>query len=196
MISAQIINKSKTRNVLLVHGLFTSSGYWLSYLEMLREYRLIILQIDYDSISDFSCYIHRAMEIIQTEAQGRVDAVIAHSLGTFIACHLPTEVYRYSFQICPVYTARRLNPDNFIAEIQSRSKALYSEGAIRKLLGDVDAAIALHGKLVITQKNTLIYLPDEDSYFSYQKNSSNRVFKGDHFNIACALKDIREILAV
>lgn len=182
--------------MLLVHGLFTSSGYWLSYLDMLRDYRLIILQINYDAISDVASYIRRAIEIVQTEAQGWVDAVIAHSLGTLIACQLPPDVYRYSFQICPVYTARRLDPDNFIAEILSRSKALYSESAIRKLLGDVDAVIALHSKHVVAQKNTLIYLPDEDPYFSYQKNSADRVFKGDHFNIACALKDIQKILTV
>lgn len=37
MIGFTILNRSKPRTLLLMHGLFTSSGYCLSYLQSLRQ---------------------------------------------------------------------------------------------------------------------------------------------------------------
>lgn len=195
MIGFQTLNNSKPRTALLVHGLFTTSGYWLSYLGSLRQYRLIILDIDYRYIYDSSPYVQRVLDIIQAEAGGHVDAVIAHSLGSLIANQLPRESRASSFEVCPVYCATRLNPDEFVGEIQRKAKFALQEGEIRALLLDVDGAISKYAICAQYLPDTAIYLPDADPYFSYISGQADKIFRGDHFDITEALKDIGKVLA-
>lgn len=195
MLSFTILNKSKPKNLLLVHGLFTSSGYWLPYLQSLKNYRLIILDIDYRTMRDMDLYVNRIADIIKADAGGLVDAVVSHSLGTLIASRLPEDIRKASFEICPVYSATRRNPDNFVAEIEQKIKSSMSVYEIRSLLADVDCVLANHKTPAQTPKGRFVYLPNMDLYFSYQSSPKFKEFRGDHFNIEDALTDIVKVLA-
>jgi pimeloyl-ACP methyl ester carboxylesterase len=194
MIRFNILNRSKPRTVLLIHGLFTSSGYWLPYLASLKECRLLILDIDYSAIGDIEPYLRRVGEIIDAEAGGQVDAVIAHSLGALIASRLPGHVRQSSFEVCPVYCATRLNSDEFVGDIESKLKFAMSGEQIRSLLAEVDGAIVRH-RAGAPAPRAAIYLPDADPYFAYHAAAASQQFHGDHFDIAEAVADIGRELA-
>jgi pimeloyl-ACP methyl ester carboxylesterase len=190
MIKFTILNKSKLKTLLLVHGLFTSAGYWLPYLQTLKNYRLIILDIDYRTLRDIDQYVSRITGIIEEVAGGGVEAVISHSLGTLIASRLSSDLRQASFEICPVYSATRRNPDDFVGEIEHKIKFSMSIQEIRDFLADVDCVLASHSTPAQATKGRLIYLPDMDRYFSYDTSQKFMEFRGDHFNIADAVTDI------
>lgn len=195
MIRFTIVNRSKTRTVLLIHGLFTSSGYWLPYLPILKEYRLIVLDVDYRTIRDTEPYVNRVAEIITSEAGGKVDAVISHSLGSLIANQLPENTRQSSFEVCPVYSATRLNPERFVREIERKLNFAMSSDEIKALLQDVDYAIAACRSCNKLRRTQSTYLPSTDSYFSYYPEAASKEFHGDHFEIAEAVADIRRTLS-
>ena len=49
MISFRQFNKSKNKSVLFIHGLFSSSGFWLEHLRQFRDFRIILCDIDYEN---------------------------------------------------------------------------------------------------------------------------------------------------
>lgn len=195
MIKYTTLNKSKPKILLLIHGLFASSGYWLPYLNIFREYKLIILDIDYRKVSDIDQYVSRVFAIIEAHAGGAVDAIISHSLGTLIASRLTKDVRHFSFEICPVYCATRCNADNFVNEIERKIKFSMSISEIWWLLSCVDRALAGHEISMHDSSCQKVYLPDKDSYFLYDVRSEFKEFRGDHFNIAEAVMDIGKVLA-
>ncbi len=185
-----MLNRSKQKTILLVHGLFASSGYWLQYLPVLKNFRLIILEIDFTHIRNFKQYVQSSIEIINSASGGTVDAVISHSLGTLLAIQLPEGSYHTSFEICPVYCAKRNNVDNFVEEIKYKLNNSKQDKEIIQLLNEVDFAISQHPQNFKSLLNRSIYIPDEDQYFSYLPASTSKEFKGDHFEISYALEDI------
>lgn len=195
MINCTILNKSKPKTLLLVHGLFTSSGYWLSYLQSLKDYKLIILDIDYRMLRNVERYVSLVDGIIEAEAGGKVNAVISHSLGTMIARRLDEDKRQYSFEICPVYCAVRRNTDDFVREIQAKIKFVISSSEILELLAEVDLALNNNNTLAKNQKSHLVFLPKLDLYFSYSYISKYMEFSGDHFDIAEAINEIGRMLA-
>lgn len=195
MIRFTILNKSKPKSLLLVHGLFTSSGYWLPYLKYLKEYRLIILDINYRRVRDIDYYVSHISGIIEAEAAGAVYAVIAHSLGTLIANLLPEFRRQSSYEICPVYCATKRNTNKFIDEIERKINYAMSGSKIRDLLADVDAALTVHDALPKPMARQLLYLPSADPYFAYHVGHEFMKFQGDHFNITEAFLDIERVLA-
>ncbi len=195
MIRATVVNKSKPRTLLLVHGLFASAGYWLPYLQILRGYRLLVADIDYRGIRDIDPYLQAMSGIIAAQAGGRVDGVISHSLGCLLAGHLPEDVRGASFEVCPVYCAERLGQDDFVGEIARKTGPALSLDAIRSQLAEVDGALAAHGPRAQAQGPRAVYLPDADRYFSYRAGPGARRFSGDHFEIAEAVADIDSRLA-
>ena len=40
-------NKGRDKTVILIHGLFTGEGFWLEYLTHFKNYKIVILKIDY-----------------------------------------------------------------------------------------------------------------------------------------------------
>jgi pimeloyl-ACP methyl ester carboxylesterase len=195
MIRSTVVNKSKPRTLLLVHGLFASAGYWLPYLQSLKEYRLLIPDIDYRGIRDIDAYVDRIGGLIAEQAGGRVDGVIAHSLGCLLANQLPDEARGASFEVCPVYCAVRREQDEFVGEIERKTASTMSQEDIRALLAEVDGAIATFRPRAQAGKQCAIYLPDADRYFSYRVCLDARWFSGDHFEIAKAVADIGSELA-
>ncbi len=195
MIRSTVLNKSKPRTLLLVHGLFTSAGYWLPYLKSLKDYRMLIPDIDYRGIRDVDAYLEGIDEIIGEQAGGKVDAVIAHSLGCLLASLLPHQARGASFEVCPVYCAARREQDEFVGEIGRKARSTLSQDGIRALLAEVDDAIDAHRLRAQARKTSTIYLPDADRYFSYQTSHDARWFSGDHFEIAEAVADIGSKLA-
>lgn len=198
MIGFTILNRSRKKTVLLIHGVFTNSGYWLPYLSSLKDCRMLILDIDYRAISDIGVYLRRLEEIIVGEAGGRVDAVIAHSLGALLASRLPTRLRQVSYELCPVYCAKRLDPNGFVDHIEKRLKSAMTCVQIRAVLDEVDVALVRHSPLnldVPKMSRGTICLPDADPYFSYEPGAASRIFSGDHFGVMAIMEEISRELS-
>lgn len=190
MIRVTLLNRSKPRTVLLVHGLFTSSGFWLPYLASLKEYRLIILDIDYSQIGQIDDYVQQVSAIIAEQADGHVAAVISHSLGSLIASLLPPACRTRSIEICPVRCATRRNLAQFVDTIAAKVPATLGREGVLHMLHEADQAIASHALRVQAPPSTTIYLPDADAFFSYHPGTAFEQFSGDHFEIAAAMAEL------
>lgn len=183
MIGYTVLNKSKDRSLLLIHGLFASAGYWLPYLPRLRDHRLIIVNVDYSCVEDVNRYVTRVVQIIEIESGGVVDAVISHSLGTFLASQLPYSIRRKSFEICPVHSAKRKNTINFIGEIKRKVGSSITDSQVQEQLDMVDRAMACNKTNLDSSSSASMYIPDSDPYFVYSNKEPFFVFKGGHFDI-------------
>jgi len=193
MIRVTLLNRSKPRTVLLVHGLFTSSGFWLPYLASLKEYRLIILDIDYAQIGQpgkIDDYVQQVSAMIAEQADGHVEAVISHSLGSLIASLLAPACRTRSIEICPVRCATRRNLAQFVDTIAAKVPAALGREGVLQMLHDADQAIASHALRVQAPPSTTIYLPDADPFFSYHPGTAFQQFSGDHFEIAAAMAEL------
>lgn len=194
MIGCTVFNKSKPRSLLLLHGLFANSGYWLPYLSSLKDYRLLLLDLDYGAIRALPRYVAQVAAIVEAQAGGRVDAVISHSLGCLVASHLPPQLLQASYEICPVYCATRLNPEDFAGAIGRKLKSALPGAAIHALLAEADHAIADHALPVPGPLQATIYVPDTDPYFHYHAGPAARRFHGDHFDIGEAIAQVAAAL--
>jgi len=195
MISYNIINRSKPKYIILIHGLFTGAGYWLPYLGYFRNYKLVILNINYLDIVNTETYITIIKNIINSLG-GKPKFIISHSLGSLLSSSLSVDSYSLSIEICPVYCSSRINNDDFIYEIKNR---LGLNECIDSIVSNlINADIAIQGKKEISSvdfSNIFRFLPDNDKYFLYDKSFLNVIyFDGDHFDISCALDKIKILL--
>jgi len=192
MITHQVLNRARPRTLLLVHGLYTTAGYWLPYLAALRQFRLLLLNIDYAGIDALPDYVAAVEAIIADTAGGQVDGIIAHSLGCLIAHQLPASRRRISYEICPVYCARPLRVEQFIAELGERSGAPAADSLQHRLTA-IGRTLSAAGSA--PDATAIQYLPDADHYFSYRGQATARHFAGDHFDITTAISAIVAELA-
>jgi hypothetical protein len=185
----RIINKKGQYNVILIHGLFATSGYWLNYLDIFKNFKLLILEIDYLNFSPFEEKIKTLENIIKNEFNNKVDFIFSHSLGTILANNISDKIFKFSFEICPIYCSTRIYNKSFANLIVEKSNSLYTVDLVENTLVQIDNQVALYKKKQKISNFRIIFIPDNDIYFNYQYSSisSCLVFKGDHFDIKNAL---------
>lgn len=187
----KVINKKGVINVVLIHGLFATAGYWLNYLEIFKNCKLIILEIDYFNSQSLKDNIESLESIIINKFDNKIDYIFSHSLGTIIANGLSDINFKHSFEICPVYNSNRISKFEFISKILEKTNLLYSLNNIEKILSNIDIQVNNYKNILnFSDKRTLFY-PNNDIYFKYDHKTiySFNIFNGDHFDINNALKD-------
>ena len=180
-----ILNKSKPCTIILVHRLYASSGFWLEYLKLFKNYRLFILNIDYDHYLSEDCpFDQLESDLLNLPYPNENSIIISHSLGTIIANFLSQNLDLMSSEICPIYISERINPKKFIGDINKLMDK--SKISINKKLTLVDNFL-LSFKPIFDSKMSL-YIPNNDQYFKYNKSFLNsNYFSGDHYKIKEAL---------
>lgn len=183
-----IINKSKPDTIILIHGLYASSGYWLEYLKLFKNYKLFILNINYDKYIHLDNSLDRLRSDLLSLPYPRNNSIIiSHSLGTVISNFLSQKLEFLSFEICPVYIAKRINSEMFINDINGNMKK--SKTSVKNKLTSVDNFL-LSMRTTIDSKISF-YIPKSDQYFNYDNSLLNSYFfLGDHYKISEALKII------
>jgi hypothetical protein len=187
----KVINKKGVINVVLIHGLFATAGYWLNYLEIFKNCKLIILEIDYFNSKSLKDNSESLEHIIINEFNNKIDYIFSHSLGTIIANGLSDINFKHSFEICPVYNSNRVSKFEFISKILEKTNLLYTLNNIEKILSNIDIQVYNYKSILkFSNKRTLFY-PNNDIYFNYDHKTiySFNIFNGDHFEINNALKD-------
>lgn len=180
-----VLNSKCSKKAILIHGLFATSGYWLEYLKHFKDYKLLIFDFDYFSDLNIQNYIDKVSFVINSEFDGKVDIVISHSFGTIIANGISESLFKYSFEICPVHSSKRVFRDDFIIEISNKLKNLNNSEEINNQLNLVDKKIQLQQQYLTPSKKRILFYPNHDKYFVYDCNSTYNIkyFNGDHFNI-------------
>ena len=198
MIELTILNRSRQNDVLFIHGIFASSGFWLPYLRCFKNSRLLLLDVQYQGIKDLTRYLQILENIIVAEASGRVKAVISHSLGALLASQLPASFRNISYEVCPVYNAVRSDLDGLVSVLMQRLNQKITAERIRMQLAEIDSALlGINSvKTGLNERGLCVnYLPNNDPLFNYNKNSASRIFAGDHFNIGVAMDEIGKELS-
>jgi hypothetical protein len=188
MISRFLYNKSKKETIILIHGLFANSGFWLNYLIFFKNYRLVIYNVNYTELLNNNFEISDLqLDIYKRDCDDKVVAVIAHSLGTVLADLLSVNSRIPIFNICPIAFSSRVNSLKFVDYISGKVKMNLEE--IESSLLKVDKIINLIKiELVL---NRIYLIPNQDSYFIYNPSiSAKLMFNGGHFDIHDAIRII------
>lgn len=177
------LHKGRPKSIMLIHGLFANEGFWLPYLDKLREFRLILVGINFDS-SEVHSVTNTLDNICREEA---VDVIVGHSLGCAIARLLkyPSVI----FAICDVTQATRKSLYCF-EHLIIKDFSL-SESEVNLAMSNVtkiyDACINKFDLRVIS------YIPTHDNLFEYQTEPN---FIGDHFDIENAIRHLAQRIAL
>jgi hypothetical protein len=180
------LNKSQNKKILLLHGLFTSSGYWMPYIGYLKNYHLIIPHINYNELL---ANLDKNLSTLNDQISNfsYIDNVISHSFGCVLSDTLTVD--SNFINICPVQESPIINRVNFIYEIAKISKQ--DREPIEKTINE---SAQLYSKIKNTNSNKKIIqmFPNDDIYFHYKTNNigNKYIFEGDHFEIKNAFKEI------
>jgi|LakMenEpi03Aug12_release.lakeMendotaPanAssembly.Ray.scaffolds.fasta_scaffold20773_4 hypothetical protein len=191
MVNKFVFNRKKENTIVLIHGLYTTSGFWLSYFKLFNNYRIIVFDINYDNIlnSDYSKNILKGI----FHVDGNIVGVISHSFGTVISDLVFDQNYEMIYKICPVAFSKRLESSNFVLDIVN--KTIFTEDAINNNIKIVRSYL-LKVKKSLSDSGHL-YIPNMDCYFSYKLPKKKKIeFTGDHFNISFALENIIDDLSI
>ena len=79
IVKKYVFNKNKKDTIILIHGLYTSSGFWLSFFRLFKNYRIIAFDINYEKLlrSEFNSELLKA----SFEVDGHIVGVISSEFG-------------------------------------------------------------------------------------------------------------------
>lgn len=182
MISFRHFQKSNNKSILFIHGLFSNSGFWLEYLRQFRDFRIILCDIDYKNFFDNPSTLKK--NILDFVEKNNVHVTISHSFGSTMNLNFDNSITRIN--ICPITYKNRVNPHDFILEIEKKTKL--EKNLIEKMLYDADTYLKINHKASSMRIARMInFIPNNDRFFNYEGNAN---FDGDHFNIGCAIENI------
>ena len=175
-------NKSKKETIILIHGLFGNSGYWLPFLKHFNNFKILILDINYQEIFKANPDKINFHNFFQSILEDDKDyTLISHSIGTVLAQFFPEKKIKISYEICPIKNSVKNNKKKFVEEINSLTN--FSEEEIRNILGEATVFLSNNFSVENKSLNKKQYVPRIDSFFNDSFNDSVEYFEGDHFNI-------------
>lgn len=189
-----VLNKSRDKTIVFIHGFYANAGFWLPYLPYFKEYKIVLLNINYSVLLNSKEQIAVITENINAlRFDNGVVAVISHSLGTIISNFIYEHSNCVYFDICPVAYSNRSDTNGFVNDIHLRVDE--TKNKIRNNLKLVDLLINKSSGYLLNDR--LLFIPDSDQYFTYQQTSNSKfLFKGDHFEITNAISYITNMLKV
>jgi hypothetical protein len=187
-----IYNKSKIDSIILIHGLFTNSGFWLNYFFYFKDYKIIVYNIDfYSFFDDSNSIILLDNECIQDFKNNRVVAVISHSYGSVVSDLIFSKSDALLFNICPITLGNRVNSDAFVLYLTNKLKL--SENKIHDLLRKSDSFFSSNSSRFSFKG--MNFIPNDDNFFKYELNMVDFIeIEGDHFEIKNAIIFIKNLL--
>lgn len=180
-----VFNRRKKDTIILIHGLYTSSGFWLSFFKQFKNFKIIAFDINYDKL--LNCEYSREFIKSKFLVDEHIVGVISHSFGTVLSDIIFEKKSEIVYKICPIGFSKRIDTNDFVLDIINKT-------ALSKDL--ISNTMKLASLFVSNTRNILtcngeIYIPSNDIFFSYDiPKKKNIEFNGDHFNIYNALNDI------
>ncbi len=184
-----VLNKNKKSVVVLIHGLFTNSAFWVNYLDMLNEYKIVLLDIRYNYIEDLKVICESIDQILEDLISQERYNIITHSYGSVLLCGMRSMLNREYFEICP-YLISKCIDENKLRNICVVNKIRLSESQFNILRIKNDAKARFLQNSSQFKKTSTVLLPKDDDVFSYKKNGIFFTYAGNHFEISGALEII------
>ena len=174
--------------IILLHGLYTNAGFWLAYLNLFKDFRIISYDINYNLLLKTQTSKYYLQEFLnECREEENISAVISHSFGTVVSDLAFENKQHDVFKICPVAFSKRLDTQGFIIDIENKSA--HSKECIYEYMNLVSEFTSKFKDQL--NYNGSIYIPKQDGFFSYEVPENKKIeFNGDHFNIGLALSDI------
>jgi|APSaa5957512535_1039671.scaffolds.fasta_scaffold169859_2 hypothetical protein len=179
--------KAGPGHVVLIHGLFANSGYWLPYLRMFKNEKISLIDLDYEHLlksGSLECVLSELREI-------DANKIIGHSFGSILASRMQSAGVDTHI-ICPVLFSSRKNEKTFKQELKTKLEGVRFDhiSEILRLSGfflkGLDGASVLNEKIGV-------HLPYIDLFFEYSipKEAKVSYYQGDHFDIFQAISNIQ-----
>lgn len=188
MINKYIFNKRKKNIIILLHGLYTTAGFWLSYLNLFENFKIVAFDINYNLLlKEQNPELYLQEYINEFWENENIVAIISHSFGTVISDLAFIKKDFAIFKICPVAFSIRIDSQSFIKDIEKKTllpkENIYEYiDLVRNFLSKFKQQLNLNGS---------IYIPDYNGFFTYEiPLSKKNQFIGNHFNISLALSEI------
>tara|TARA_B110000003_G_scaffold87373_1_gene89507 strand:+ start:815 stop:1474 length:660 start_codon:yes stop_codon:yes gene_type:complete len=194
LLKTYIFNKSKKKTVIFIHGLFGNSGFWLPFLPIFKNFKIILLNIDYSKLFENDLKKNNFVTYLDSILKKDEEYVtVAHSFGTIISQFFSFRKIKTSYEICPIKSSVKNNKNKFIKEINSLTN--YTEKEIHSTLEK--ASVFLSNDFCEENKflNKKKYIPKVDSFFENSLINNVEYFEGDHFNITNSLSMINKDLS-
>ena len=194
MIKHFIFNKSKSNAIIFIHGFYANSGFWLNYFFLFKEFKIILLDINYNEILDLNLNKNDLNQRLKFQQESsNVVAIISHSLGSVISDIWFRDASYYKYNICPITLAKRSNSIDFISYVSDRVKQDHETISNKMDLVD-NFLVELRNDFNYSGIN---YLPNNDEYFQYTPITEKSIeFEGNHFDIENALSQILHQLSI
>lgn len=169
--------------ILLIHGLYSSPGAWVSTLSRFGLARIELLHADYHLAITNNSLKEMADELSAT-LEHEFDLVVSHSFGTVLAGMMTLTSKRAVF-IAPPFLATSFDIDSYVKTVSASSKRPKEEvydiasGAIKIVSSHVFAV----------NESDLILLPRFDEFFTYDsKRCGVNYFHGTHTDLEPAVE--------
>jgi len=194
-VKSYVFNKSKKKTIIFIHGLFGTSGYWLTFLKYFKNFKILILDIDYPKIfieNPNKINLHKLLESMLEDYNEYI--LISHSMGTVLAQYFPEKKIKISYEICPIKNSVKNNKKKFLKEIDSVTNL--SKKEIKNILEKATIFLSNSG-IENKSLNKKQYFPKLDLFFNEPLISENKqLFEGSHFNITNSISMINKDLTI
>lgn len=183
LVTVTRLRRREAVQVVLVHGLFSNSAFWLPELGRLARFQLTLLGIDYARMLEQGVPLE--------EAAGQAEALIGpapahlvcHSFGCWLGSRIMLPLLSRAY-ICPTFAATAFDADAFCAAVGTR---LGIDPASAAPL--VERAVGHKARVEPPPRvrpQDELYLPEDDPFFSYAAPAGASAFyyRGGHFDVA------------
>ena len=188
MFKSHILQNHNARNVLMLHGLFSSAGFWLPVLHCFPRYRIILLTIDYERFFNSPNGFVELDEYVQglTVKFGGCDVILGHSLGSVLSARLNSPVER-RYHLCPIFAVDNYDLNGLHLDIVDRIGKFSPpiSNVISLLRRGLQVAKSVNIQFVLS-RNDCFLVPDSDAYFCYMNPLSGAnylSYRGGHFDL-------------
>jgi hypothetical protein len=185
-LKVRCINKDRDSCLVLLHGLYANSGFWLPYLNLFKGFRIYLIDLDYLKLTqEKNDFVNFILEKSRTED---IKYAIGHSFGGLFLDYCG-ELRIKNIGINPAHFGHRKD-GSFIEHVAKKQNRKFDEISIEisQLYSEVKY-LGEHNSIM-----SAVVLADNDEYFNYSETGYNasRLFSGTHFEIK---EGILEVLA-
>ena len=171
------VYRHRESSIVLLHGLYANSGFWLPYLDLFKNFRIYLIDLDYLTLTiEKNEFANFMSEKSKTE---NIEYAIGHSFGGLFLDYCGELRIKY-IGINPAHFGLRKDSSftEHVAKKQNRN--------INEILVEINEVYSKVENL--REHNSILsvaILADNDEYFDYGVTSyaASKFFSGTHFEI-------------
>lgn len=189
MFTSYSLQRNKPKTVVLIHGLFATSGFWIPALKCFPQHRILLVNVDYeaylrneDSVARLGAFLRQPELALDQSVE-----LVGHSFGSVLVATVNVRAER-RFHVCPIFLAADAHHDDLVVELRQRlgDDAPPRETALLMMRSALQRAheVEIHQ---VAARGDHCLVPDSDRFFSYRDGPagmSRSVYRGDHFEAA------------